>query len=101
MSLATEMDADVDAIKDDIGVSVTFGAVTRTCLLNRQSKELDMGDAGYLSNFDLELVSVISDWTTAPAVNDKVTVASVSYRVLRREDSANGILTTYGLSKVN
>lgn len=101
MSLATEMDSDVDSIKAEIGVSVTFGAATKTCLLNRQRKELGMGDAGYLSNFDLELVSVISDWTTAPAVNDKVTVSSVNYRVLSREDSANGILTTYGLSKVN
>lgn len=101
MSLATEMSADVAQLKVDVGVNVTLGAQTVSCVLNSQRRELEMQDAGYLSEIAVELLTVLADWTTAPSVNDKLTVAGVSYRVLAREDSANGILSTLRLAKVN
>lgn len=101
MSLATEMDADVDSLKSEIGVSVTLGAQTVTCVFNRIERRLDMGDAGFVDNRDAEIVTVLADWTTAPAVNDKLTIGGVSYRVISRQDSVNGVLSTLGLSKSN
>lgn len=101
MSLATEMATDARLIKADISVTVVLGAQSVTCGLNRNSKRMDMGDAGYITNTDVELMTVLADWTTAPVVNDKVTISSVGYRVLSRVDSGNGVLATLEISKSN
>jgi len=101
MSLATEMDADIDSLKTEIGILVTSSAASVTCVFNRIERRLDMGDAGYLDNRDAEIVTVLGDWATAPTVNDRVTISSIGYRVLTRQDSVNGILSTLGLTKSN
>lgn len=101
MSLATEEAVDAAKIMYEVGVPVTLGSQTVTCILNKVRRALDMEDAGYLSDNDCEIVTILANWTTAPAVNDKVTIASVSYRVLARDDATTGVLSTIQLGRVN
>jgi len=80
-TLAEIFQADFDAMTSELPTTITFGAQSGTCSFTELRESKQQQDAFYQEQGDAEATIDPSDFNPAIALNDTVTIASVSYRV--------------------
>jgi len=94
--------ADLDLLVADLPVTVTFGGTDYTGTMGEIGQETEMMESGYMPQADVELIVAQSEFAlvTAPAVNDKITIDSVSYRITRKDIDQSAAGFRFLLKKV-
>lgn len=100
-TLAETFAADFKAQRDDLPTTFTFSGADYTGSFTELRTEKDMLDGAYSPQGDGELGIALDEFATAPALNDTLTIASVSYRVQARSNCPSGATATLTLVRSN
>ena len=102
-----QLDADLSAMFADLPITVTFGAQSATCtrstygarLGGGTSREDVMEDEGLRDEYRFSVYLRAADFSPLPSAGDTVVIATVTYRVLLREDDSAARVTRLDLGE--
>ena len=89
MTIASDIQSDFESVIDqDFKKVITFDAQSVNCFKGMLSTEQIVATAGYQDRYRGSLYSLRSDWTTFPAMDDRVTVDGEALLVIGVHNSA-------------
>lgn len=93
MALA-DFKADAQEIIGDIGETITLGGSDYTGVVSPADRGMDLGLAGVAPEDALDIMVLVDDFATQPAIGNAVTYNSREYRIVRISDSNDGEVKT-------
>jgi len=84
-------------IRSNAATTFTFSGTDYTGVKTNKALDINFVDAGLSNDYQWSLQISLSDFETAPAVSDLITVSGTEYRVLDIEDDSLGIIRTLAL----
>lgn len=100
-ALTDQLKADVQGAQADLPVSFVFNGKTYAGQRDETRDARDMQDAGFLQSYDFELTAIADIFDTAPAVNEEIQIASVTYRIAGKITSPDGVVIRFACVAAN
>jgi len=95
MTLSTTMfQSDLSFMISDFPTSVTWNGSAYSCIVNDITSEDNLEMGGIMESHSFEVVISLADFSSYPAVGDRVTIAGTNYRITGTSDSPDGIART-------
>lgn len=95
MTLSTTMlQSDLDYMIADLATSVTWNGTAYSCIVGDIGKSHELEIAGISGSATLTVVISKDDFSSYPAIGDRVTISAINYRVIDTSDSPDGISRT-------
>ena len=101
MTLAEIQAADLATVMADAGNTFTHQGSTYSCIVTTSNNRKPFQEGGFMEDDAIQIVALVSAFSVVPAIDTKVTVAGVEYRIIAHEYSHTGIQVTLRCEAVN
>lgn len=101
MTLAELQKADIARILTDAGNTATIDGQTYNCIVSTAMLKKPLDDGGFIIDPGIEIVALVDDFGTLPAIGTKATTGGQEYRIVERMVSFTGAQVTFRCEAVN